>query len=300
MKLRLILYFITGWMIYSCSSHLGKIGDQNYPSLEQVLTDNAYRLKEKLPDKTTLFVYVSDKKKNDSIVAEGTAFKIVEVGTPKISVLERKDLNKALEELERQSSDLYDQNTTVPLGKMVGAQYMVVPETNPVEKVYAKLYNQDMDKDIYYQKIDLKIKAVDLETGTIAWASKTFYWDISPNQDVEPQYRKHYFGNVDQPRYVFNNPQIIVVPNQSVIIRPVYNNQVKQSNQPQIINKPLIKPLMKVPKNQQDNIHKKQERQNRKKEKLMKVPKEARQIQKSNQPSGEKQEKPHKKKKKEK
>lgn len=239
MGFKKICFFSIVFFVISCSSHVGIIGDLKYPSLEQALINVAQRIKESFPEKTSLFVYVSEKNKKDSDIAEGTAIKIVEIGAPKISVLERKDMDKALQELENQASDLFDQDTTVPLGKMVGAEFMVVPETIQEKNVFAKLYNTEMDKDIFYQKMDLKIKVIELSSGKIVWAANNIYWEISPAQNLNIPYQQQRFQIAGISRYVFYNPKIMIVPNQPIFIRYIYRKEPQKQNS-QTQSKPLI------------------------------------------------------------
>ena len=82
-------------------------------------------------------------------------FTIAMININKYSVVERRLLNKVLNELKFQKDDLFDEDTVVEIGKLAGSQMVVVGTVSEID------YN-------YF----VTVRGIDVKTGVIAFARK--------------------------------------------------------------------------------------------------------------------------------
>ncbi len=71
------------------------------------------------------------------------------------------DMQKQIDELQRQQSEYYDANKTAEVGKMVGAGFRVTGEITSIVKETKKV------KDVYYQ---LFLSMTNIQTGIEEWS----------------------------------------------------------------------------------------------------------------------------------
>jgi penicillin-binding protein activator len=71
------------------------------------------------------------------------------------------EMQKQIDEIQRQQSEYYDQNKSTEVGKMVGAGFRVTGEITSIVKEDKKI------KDVYYQ---LFLSMTNIQTGIEEWS----------------------------------------------------------------------------------------------------------------------------------
>lgn len=181
---KISLIFIGIVFIISCSgSDVSKSVDQTHPKINWALKSIALDLKEKLPENSTVVVILSDRGPLKIQVADKLSIKIVEIGAPKINVVERQNLNKAMNELKLQASETFDEEKTISLGKFVGAKYALLLTVVPYYNIKVNLFNNEINKDLPHFKVEVRVKLIELSTTKILWAKETLFWQPQPIKD---------------------------------------------------------------------------------------------------------------------
>jgi hypothetical protein len=180
MSKKILVSILSLTILLACNRGSRKAGDTDHPTLNSALVIMATDLKSKLPAGSTLAVVTSQRRPAVEEISERFSLKVVEIASPRISVVERKNLDKALEELQLQSSDTFDENQSVSIGKLLGAKYTIHVHAIPQRGSVKKLYNEEIGKTRPHVKVNLRLKAIEIETSKIIWAKESSFWHPVP------------------------------------------------------------------------------------------------------------------------
>jgi hypothetical protein len=95
------------------------------------------------------------------ILSENFAVSVIEIG--EYTVVERNLLSKALDELKMQRSSIFDDNLAAEVGKLVGAEVIVVGSVSVLGIIWG----------LFGNSYHASVRGIEVETGIIRFASKT-------------------------------------------------------------------------------------------------------------------------------
>lgn len=175
MKKHTIILLIGLIGFFSCAK-LTRVGGPQNPTLKETLVAIATDMKAKLPKGSTLAVVSASRRPAVNELVEKFSIKLVEIGSPNLSVVERTNLEKAMEELKLQSSDTFDEKQSVSIGKFVGAKYVLYIDAKPVPGVVKDFNDEELNRPTPHNKVMLRAKAIEIETTRIVWAKESSFW----------------------------------------------------------------------------------------------------------------------------
>ncbi len=87
-------------------------------------------------------------------------FTIAMVDAETYSIVERGQLDRALDELKFQKGDIFDDSTAAALGKMAGAQVVIIASVSYVNNIYF-----------------INVRGIDVTTGIVVFGKRAETWN---------------------------------------------------------------------------------------------------------------------------